>query len=346
MQQGVGRSLYLDYAIGISSVWVASGFFLDAWAHGHVPVETFFTPYHATFYSGMLAMIVIYAIFILRNRTRGYGWRASLPPGHRLAVLGIPIFIVAGFADLSWHLLLGVEEGVDALLSPTHQALGLGMFFLAMGPIRSVLANRKDSTTFVKQCPLVLGLAAWLTLTHFGTAYAFDPGAGRIDAPPSIAHFNPDYLTAITLGYYKVSIGVLILIFQSLLMTGFALWMVSRIQLRPGAFTLLFPLANIPAAAAFTNSTPLLVVTIIQSLVTGIVADTLVAQYDPHPATPRRYRLFAVAVPLVYSGTYLVATLIASQLWWDWNVSLGAWIWTGLVGFALTLIGTARRTAA
>lgn len=345
MKVEVGRSLSLDYAIGICSVWVASGFFLDAWAHGHVPIETFFTPYHATFYSGMLAMIIIYTIFTLRNRARGFGWRESLPPGYRLSVLGIPIFLLAGIGDLGWHLWLGVEEGVDALLSPTHQALGLGMFFLAMGPIRSVLADRANSTTFKRQLPLVLGLIAWLTLVHFGTAYAFDPGAGRIDAPPSIAHFTPDYLTAITLGYYKVSIGVLILIFQSLLMTGFALWMISRIHLRPGMFTLLFLLSNIPAAAAFTNATPLLLVTVIQSLVAGLVADFLVARTDPQPGRPRAYRLFAVAVSLAYGGTYLIATLFASGLWWDWNVALGAWIWTGLVGFALTLVGTARRTA-
>ena len=346
MQMPVGRSLGLDYAVGIVSVWIASGFFLDAWAHGHVPVETFFTPYHAVFYSGMLAMMVIYAIFVLRNRARGYSWRAALPPGHRMGVLGIPIFLLAGIGDLAWHLLLGIEEGVDALLSPTHQALGLGMFFLAMGPIRSVLADRANSTTFRKQFPLILGLIAWLMLVHFGTAYAFDPGAGSTNAPPSIAHFSPNYLTAIAIGYYKVSIGVLILIFQSLLMTGFALWAISRIRLCPGSFTLLFLLANAPAAAAFTNATPLLLVTVVASLIAGIIADTLVARYDPQPEHPRAYRIFAVTLPLAYGGSYLLATLLANGLWWDWNVALGAWLWTGLVGFGLSLIGTARRTPA
>ena len=58
-RQAVPRSLALDYAVGLCGIWISSGFFLDAWAHGHVPVESFFTPYHAAFYSGMLAMLLV-----------------------------------------------------------------------------------------------------------------------------------------------------------------------------------------------------------------------------------------------------------------------------------------------
>ncbi len=330
------RSLGFDYAVAVCSIWISSGFFLDAWAHGHVPVESFFTPYHGVFYSGMLAMIAVLAAFLLKYR--------AVPPGYRLALLGIPVFILAGIGDLCWHLLLGIEEGVDALLSPTHQCLGLGIFLLASGPIRSVLADRQRSTTLLKQLPLVLSLVAWLTLVHFGTAYAFDPGAGRTDAPPTANSTSTQYLTAIAVGYYKISIGVLIAIFQALVVSGFALWMVSRIRLSAGAFTVFFVLGNAAAAAAFTNDTSLLTVTLVQSLAAGIVADILVRRSDPQPGHPPAYRLFAVAVPLTYMGAYLIGTGVADRLWWDWNEALGAWLWCGVVGFALSLIGTARRT--
>ncbi len=332
------RSLAFDYAVAIASVWISSGFFLDAWAHGHVPIEGFFTPYHGVFYSGMFAMIAVLAIYWLRYR--------ALPPGYRLAILGIPIFLLAGVGDLLWHLMLGIEEGVDALLSPTHQALGLGIFFLASGPIRSVLADRGRSKTLLTQLPLVLGLVAWLTLLHFGTAYAFDPSAGRTNAPPIPDAATRTYLTALAIGYYKISIGVLVAIFQCIVMSAFALWTIARIRLVPGAFTIFYLLGNAGAAAAFTNDTPLLVTTLAQSLVAGIVADVLVARYDPTPESPHWYRIFAVAVPLAYMGVYLIVTTIAGGIWWDWNESLGAWIWCGIAGFALSLIGTARRTPA
>src|SRR5580704_14198830 len=150
-QHAAPRSLVLDYAIGICGVWISGGFFLDAWAHGHVPVESFFTPYHAVFYSGMLALGLVILAFALRNRALGYSWANSVPRCYRLAILGIPIFVLAGLGDMLWHHFFGIEEGVDALLSPTHQVLGLAIFFLASGPIRSVLAERPHGMTLAKQ---------------------------------------------------------------------------------------------------------------------------------------------------------------------------------------------------
>jgi hypothetical protein len=345
LQHAVPRSLMLDYATGICGVWIAGGFFLDAWAHGHVPVETFFTPYHAVFYSGMLATIAVVAAFVARNRRLGYDWINSVPRAYRLALLGIPIFIVGGFGDILWHRVLGIEEGVDALLSPTHQILGLGIFFLSSGPIRSVLADR-HSATLVRQLPLVLGLATWLILAHFGTAYAFDPAAGRTNAPPAIVPFTSDYMTALGIGYYKVAEGALIVIFQSTLITGFLLWFVARVRPCFGALTIFLLAGNIPAAAAFTNQTPLLAVTIVQSLLTGLLADFYVARFDPQPsaAGAPAFRRFAVAVPMTYIGVYLAAMLLTDGIWWDWNVALGSWIWAGVCGFSLSLLILARRS--
>jgi hypothetical protein len=339
LMPAVARSLRFDYAVAICSVWISSGFFVDAWAHGHVPVETFFTPYHGVFYSGMLAMAIVIAVFWARHR--------GVPRGYRLALLGVPIFVLGGIADMLWHLLLGIEEGVDALLSPTHQALGLGIFFLASGPIRSVLLDRARSVTLSRQLPLVLSLAAWLTLVHFGTAYAFDPGAGHVNAPPPIDGASRTYFTALAIGYYKGSVSVLILLLQAAFMTGFALWMISAIHLQKGCFTIFYIVGNTAAAAAFTNQTPLLVTTILQSLAAGILGDTFVARYDPQPDRPAIYRIFAICIALTYSGMYLLVTAATdAPLWWDWNVSLGAWIWTGVIALGLTYVGLARRRPA
>ncbi|HVN68173.1 MAG TPA: hypothetical protein VMU38_00770 [Candidatus Binatia bacterium] len=346
VQNAAPRSIALDYAVGICGIWISAGFFLDAWAHGHVPVETFFTPYHAVFYSGMLALALVIAAFAIRSRSRGYDWIDSVPRAYRLALLGVPIFLLGGIGDMLWHRMLGIEEGVDALLSPTHQILGLGIFFISSGPIRSVLADR-HATTLARQLPLAFGLATWLILTHFGTAYGFDPAAGRTNAPPPIAPFTPQYLTALSIGYYKIASGVLTVIFQSTLMAGFALWLVSRMHPCPGMLTLIYLIGNVPAAAAFTNQTPLLEVTIAQSLLTGLLADALIFRYDPYPvaARLRAFRWFAVAVPMTYIGVYLVGMLLTDGVWWDWNVALGSWIWSGVCGLALSLLVVARRAA-
>lgn len=346
-QRAAPRSITLDYAVGICGVWISGGFFLDAWAHGHVPVETFFTPYHAVFYSGMLALAVVIAAYASYFHSKGYAWENCVPRCYRLALLGVPIFVIAGIGDMLWHRMLGLEQGVDALLSPTHQVIGLAIFFLSSGPIRSVLADRPPAPTLGRQLPLALGLATWLILAHFGTAYAFDPGAGRTNAPPPIVPFNSNYLTSLAISYYKIATGVLIVIFQSTLMAGFALWLVSRIHPSPGMLTLIFVVGNVPAAAAFTNQTPLLAVTLAQSLFAGLLADALVARYDPYPSPEKMlaFRWFAVAVPMAYIGIYLAGMSFAERLWWDWNVALGSWIWAGVCGFALSSLIVARRTA-
>ncbi len=331
------RSKSFDLLVSVITLWIACGFFLDAWAHGHVPVETFFTPYHSVFYSGMLALVVVVAV---------YGARRSIPGAYRYPLLGIPIFIAAGAGDLAWHHFLGIEEGVDALLSPTHQALGLGIFFLASGPIVSALRDRRNLRTLPDQIPLVFALATWIELIHFGTAYAFDPGAGRTNAPPPIAPFTPDYLTAISLGYYKTSMGVVVVLFQSAIIASFALFAGTRFPLRPGALTLMYLLGNFAAAAAFTNDTPLLATVLVMSLVAGITGDVIVALTRPTPERIAAYRLLGATVPAVYFATYFAATAAFDRVWWDWNVTLGAIIWAGAIGFGLTLLSQPRTQSA
>lgn len=335
MPAPAARNRALDLLVGFISLWIACGFFLDAWAHGHVPVETFFTPYHGVFYSGMLALIIVFILF-----------RRHIPRSYRMPLLGIPIFIAAGIGDMIWHHFLGIEEGVDALLSPTHQALGLGIFFVSSAPIFSALRNRNQLATLFDQLPLIFALAAWMELIHFGTAYAFDPGAGRTNAPPAIGAFTPDYLTAIAVGYYKTGMGVLVVLFQSFIMAGFALFAGTRFPLRPGALTLMYLLGNFAAAAAFTNDTPLLITVLIMSAVAGIVADTIVARLRPTPLRPASYRLLGAAVPVSYFATYFAVTAIAERVWWDWNVLLGAVIWAGVIGFGLTLLSNPRPRSA
>jgi hypothetical protein len=48
---------------------------------------------------------------------------------------------------------------------------------------------------------------------------------------------------------------------------------------------------------------------------------------------------------MTYIGVYLLGTLAYGGIWWDWNVALGSWLWSGVCGFALGVLMLARRTA-
>lgn len=331
------RNKGLDFLVSVCSLWSACGFLLDTWAHGHVPVENFFTPSHAVAYSGILTGALVIAIYAMRR---------EIPQSYRMPLFGIPIFILAGVGDLAWHQLLGIEQGVDAVLSPTHMCLGLGILLISSGPVVSALRNRSELRTLADQLPLVFALAAWMELIHFGTAYAFDPGAGRTDAPPAIGAFTPDYLTALSIGYYKLGTGVLIVLFQSALMAGFGLFAATRFPLRPGALTLLYLLGNFATAAAFTNDTPLLGTVLAMSLAAGITGDLIVARTRSMSSGGAGYRVLGTAVPAVYFATYFILTMAVDRLWWDWNVTLGAIIWAAGTGLALALLAQPRAQTA
>lgn len=331
------RNKTLDLLVSICALWSACGFLLDTWAHGHVPVETFFTPYHGVAYSGIFAGAAVLAIF---------GMRRAIPRSYLVPMLGIPLFMLSGVGDLLWHTLLGIEEGVDAVLSPTHMGLGVGILLISSAPIVSALKNRDQLRTFWDQLPLLFSLAAWLNLLHFGTAYAFDPGAGATNAPPPTSPFTSDYLTALSIGYYKLGTGVLIVIFQSFLMAGFALYAGARFALRPGALTLMYLLGNIPIAAAFTNATPLLPAVIAMSIAGGVFGDFVIGRFRPLANYSFAYHLLGAGVPACYFIAYFIVTGAADRLWWDWNVTLGSIIWAAGIGFGLSLLSPPRNQAA
>ena len=62
-----------------------------------------------------------------------------------VGVLGAVIFGVGGASDAIWHTLLGIETGVEPLITPSHLMLFLGSFlmldlcFLLQGHQKKVL---------------------------------------------------------------------------------------------------------------------------------------------------------------------------------------------------------------
>src|SRR5207247_5824305 len=89
----------------------------------------FFTPRHALLYSGFAAAAVALgartllnlraadarsspvalAVRSVRDGLREPRWPAALPAGYELSALGVVIFGVSGVADLTWHVIFGIE---------------------------------------------------------------------------------------------------------------------------------------------------------------------------------------------------------------------------------------------
>ncbi len=80
-----------------------------------------------------------------------------------------------------WHMLFGIEAGVEALLSPTHLALGLGQGLIVSGPLRAAWRRPEPATAWATQVPVLLALTLTLSVLTFFTMYAHPlvhPAAG------------------------------------------------------------------------------------------------------------------------------------------------------------------------
>ena len=135
-----------DLVTELLGVWLLLAVFLDGWAHLNLPsLETFFTPWHAALYSGMVATALWTASVIWRNRAPGQPLSQAAPPGYRGTAIGVVLFGVAGGLDLLWHEILGIEVSLDALVSPTHLLLGFSLFLILGTAVRSARAAGRDA---------------------------------------------------------------------------------------------------------------------------------------------------------------------------------------------------------
>src|SRR5436190_15559168 len=173
--------LRFDSAVVALSGWLIGGIFLDGWAHNHHPdLETFFTPWHAALYSGFFALFAFLVLAAARNRGRGYAWRCVLPVGYDLSLIGGFIFLVGGVLDLVWHQVFGIEADTEALLSPTHLILALGVTLMVSGPLRAAWRRPRIATegarggaaAWAALLPVLLALTFLLSLFTFFTQFA------------------------------------------------------------------------------------------------------------------------------------------------------------------------------
>src|SRR5258706_14732380 len=66
-------SLAFDSLMVGALYWFVIGFYVDGWAHNHGQADaTFFTPWHAMLYSGVLVVGTVLVITQLRNMSKGY----------------------------------------------------------------------------------------------------------------------------------------------------------------------------------------------------------------------------------------------------------------------------------
>src|ERR671934_2607707 len=134
-----------DWLVIVACAWMGFGLYWDGWAHGYGLPDSFWTIWHAAFYSGFAACAAVVLGAVVLKKPHATSWRAAIPAGYGYAVAGVFIFGFGGILDMIWHSIFGIEFSTDALLSPSHMILATGAALIVSGPFRAAeRATRGD----------------------------------------------------------------------------------------------------------------------------------------------------------------------------------------------------------
>jgi len=341
------HDLHFDWIMTVASIWWLAGIFIDGWAHSTIPqLETFFTPWHAILYSGYLATAITLLAksvqnlrqaqiaadgthvslgMLLKESLREQRWRQAIPSGYALSMLGIALFLVSGLGDMLWHLLLGIERGTEALLSPTHLGLALGMALALTGPLRAIWRRSGSRSSWRQLGPAICSLTFTYSMLTFLTAYAYP-----LVNPWPIISSGASATRGITD----------ILLYTGITMS-FILLALRRWQLPAGTFTFLLAV-NGTLMVAFAPRTA--AISIPTTLLAGLAIDLLYRWLQPSLKQPASLRLFAFLGPAVFYLIYFAdlalvgPALFGSGIAWTIPFWAGTPVIAGLAGFLLSYV--------
>ena len=322
-EQPVG-SLRFDWTMVALSGALVGGAHLDAWAHEHGRVDnSFFTPWHGVLYSALLLVGAFLAITFLRNVVRGYDWRRALPAGYGLSLLGVLVFGAGGGGDMIWHILFGIENDLEALLSPTHLVLALGWVLIVGGSLRAAWQRADDAPAagWMAQLPKLFALTFILSVFTFFTVYA-NPFAHVLAAAA-----QPDQ------SEFTQALGVTGFLLQPALLMGLLLLALRRWVLRFGSLTLVITV-NTALLSVMHDAYIMIPV----ATLAGLLADVLLQRLRPSAERPVALRIFAFAVPAILYALYFVTLLLTAGIAWSTHLWIGAIVLAGVVGLLLSYL--------
>jgi hypothetical protein len=318
--------LGFDWLMAGLSVIFLGGLYLDGWAHNHGRVDqSFFTPWHAFFYSGFaltaLALLAAGAI----NWRRGYKGRSALPAGYGLALLGAAIFAAGGVGDLIWHMLFGIEEDFEALVSPTHLLLGAGLALVVSAPMRAAW-QRPGGRGWGQLGPALVSLC--LLTGAFTFFMMFSHPLFSILGGARHNHFNND-------------VGQMGSIVSLMLMSGLLLGplfvALRRWQLPAGVLILVWGV-NCVAMAILDWGLPYHAALTGVMVVAVVICDWLLGRAQGLLPSQQGIRVFAFVAPALLFGAYFFALLLTEGSRWSIHLIGGAILLPGLAGWLLSYV--------
>ena len=356
-------------------LWYFSGLVLDGWAHTHGEVDaSFFTPWHALFYSGFIAYsgFIIWTLWRISTEPFSFSknWFISffsgMPKGYGPAVVGMILFGIAGVGDMIWHILFGLEGGLDILLSPTHLMLAAGMAIGVMAPFWVSWHHSHDKEhLFKNQLSGVVSLGICMSVLTFFTRFAhlqnlnlkeICRGHGsaiiaQADNCTTSLRFSQNLPTTAVFSDDGFQLGIISMQLQAVIMMGIILLYLKRWNPARGTLLTLFAVNGL--AVSFLAPGPLEDIPgkLLLTIVIGIIAEFLYHFVQPK-SNRIRWFSFGFLLPLLANLAWWVfmiinhgfsfeienSEIILGPLGWSIHGTFGTFVAAGFTGAFIALI--------
>jgi hypothetical protein len=329
-----------DMVTSALSAWLIGGLFVDGWAHTtRAQLETFFTPWHAMFYSGFAGSALWIGWSVWSRHRAGAGWRDSVPVGYGPALAGLVLFAASGLGDMAWHVAFGIEQDITALLSPSHLGLFTGGLLVVTAPLRSVWADGSRGRRAGAGTLLPALVSAAIAGSATGFFFMYLHPAVTDYAHAGNARFLSLFFTASQRGYVQdqeIALGVAGFILATVFLLGPVLYLLRRWDLPAGAVLLVVgpQFVLLQALSGFEDL----------GLIALGLAGTLAVELArwllrPSAAAPARLRAFCAVAPVAMWGVWLAGIALADGgLGWAPEVWGAALVWSGLSLLALAVL--------
>jgi len=228
--------------------------------------------------------------------------------------------------DLIWHELFGIEKDFEALLSPTHLLLGLGLGLVVTGPWRAAWSRPGKQPGWAVFMPALLSISALISTLTFFMMFShpiFSTTGGRLHY-----EFGSDA------GQMGAVLGLMIV---GAILVGPLLLALRRWTLPVGSLTLIWGINLIAMTILGYHHDYSRWMTIAMLLAT-VALDLLLWRLRPTLPATTLLRLFAFGGPVLLFSAYYLALLATEGTRWSVHLVTGSVALAGVVGWLLSYL--------
>jgi hypothetical protein len=317
------------------------GLYVDGWAHRNLnTIDTFFTPWHAMFYSGFVAVGAWLAACTVRLSRAPRAVGVVAPAGYEVAVAGFVVFGAGGIFDWLWHTVRGIEQDLTAVMSAPHLVLMTGGMLILSAPFRAAWLSSDDrEPSYPAFVPAVVALVFAMSLVTLFMMFHWGFEALDYAAVPVQARFTRHIVDTDgarrAMSVLTTTRGYMNVLLSNVLLFGPVLLMVRRWRTPFGTVATYFAgLSALMSALTSFHAWEWVGV----AAAAGLGVDVLIHLLRPAPDRVRALRAVAVAGPLLLWSVYFGLVAVRYGLAWPVEIWTGTIIWTGLTGWGLSLL--------